>query len=189
MGYLGDGINDVSAIYIADVGIAVESGVDAAKEAADIVLLEKDLAVLQDGVEEGRRTFVNTLKYICMAASANFWNMFSMAGISLFLSFLPLLPKQILFLNFLSDLREMAPATDRVDSQMVQRPEKWDLRFIRRFMIVFGLISSISDYLTFYVLLYWLQADMATFGTGWFIESVVSAILVTLAIRTRKPIF
>jgi Mg2+-importing ATPase len=189
VGYLGDGINDVSALVSADVGIAVESGADAAKEASDIVLLEKDLNVLREGVEEGRCTFANTLKYVYMATSANFGNMFSLAGTSLFLSFLPLLPKQVLLTNLLSDFPEMAIATDRVDADIVLRPRKWDFPFIRRFMIVFGLISSVYDYVTFGVLLYLLKADEALFQTGWFVESVVSAALVVLAIRTRGPLF
>ncbi|MGE5195852.1 MAG: cation transporting ATPase C-terminal domain-containing protein, partial [Anaerolineae bacterium] len=170
-----------------DVGIAVDSGSDAAKEAADIVLLEKDLTVLREGIEEGRRTFTNTLKYVYMATSANFGNMFSMAGISLFLSFLPLLPKQVLLTNFLSDFPEMALATDRVDPDVIKRPVKWDQPLIRRFMLVFGLLNAFADYLTFGVLLFWLQADEILFRTGWFVENVVSAALVVLAIRTRGP--
>lgn len=189
VGYIGDGINDVSAIHSADVGIAVDSGADPAKEAADFVLLEKDLSVLHSGIEEGRSTFVNTLKYVYMATSANFGNMFSMAGVSLFLKFLPLLPKQVLLTNFFSDLPEMALATDSVDPEVVERPVKWDLPFIRRFMLVFGLLSSLSDYLTFGVLLFWFRADEKLFQTGWFIESVVSATLIVLAIRTRRSLF
>ncbi len=186
VGYMGDGVNDVSALHSADVGIAVDSGADAAKEAADFVLLEKDLSVLRSGIEEGRITFVNTLKYIYMATSANFGNMFSMAGLSLFLKFLPLLPKQVLLVNFLSDLPEMALATDRVDYEVVQRPVKWNLPMIRRFMLVFGLLSSLADYLTFFVLLFWFNLNQSQIRTGWFIESVVSAALVVFAIRTRR---
>ena len=189
VGFLGDGINDVLALHSADVGIAVEGGAIAAKEAADIVLLEKDLTVLQEGIEEGRRTFANTIKYVYMATSANFGNMFSMAGASLFLSFLPLLPKQVLLTNLLTDFPEMAIASDRVDVETVRRPLKWDLPLIRRFMIVFGLISSIFDYLTFGVLLFWMHASQETFRTGWFIESVASATIVVLAIRTHRWIF
>lgn len=189
VGYLGDGINDVSALHSADIGIAVESGADAAKEVSDIVLLKKDLTVLNEGILEGRRTFINTMKYIYMASSANFGNMFSMAGASLFLSFLPLLPKQVLLTNFFSDLPEMALATDRVDASTIQKPVKWDLPLIRRFMIVFGLLSSIDDFLTFGVLLFYFKANAALFRSGWFIESVVSASLIIFAIRTRNSIF
>ncbi|HSX26426.1 MAG TPA: HAD-IC family P-type ATPase, partial [Chlamydiales bacterium] len=189
VGYLGDGVNDIPALHNADVGIAVDSGADAAKEASDIVLLEKDLVVLRQGIEEGRSTFVNTLKYVYMATSANFGNMFSMAGASLFLPFLPLLPKQVLLTNFLTDLPEMAIATDHVEPDTVSRPVKWNLPFIRKFMIVFGLISSIYDYATFFVLLHLLKADEKLFQTGWFVESVVSATLIVLAIRTRKIMF
>ncbi|MBX7066483.1 MAG: magnesium-translocating P-type ATPase [Parachlamydiales bacterium] len=189
VGYLGDGINDVSALHSADVGISVDSGADAAKEASDIVLLNKDLHTLREGVEEGRHTFANTIKYVFMATSANFGNMFSMAGASLFLSFLPLLPKQVLLTNLLTDFPEMAIATDRVDADTVQKPVKWDLPFIRRFMIVFGLLSSIFDYATFAVLLFWLKADPDLFRTGWFVESVMSATLVVLVIRTRHAFF
>lgn len=189
VGFLGDGMNDVSALHGADVGIAVEGGVAAAKEAADIVLLEKDLTVLRTGIEEGRHTFTNTIKYVYMAASANFGNMFSMAGASLFLPFLPLLPKQVLLTNLLTDFPEMAIASDHVDAEMVRKPLSWNLPFIRKFMIVFGLISSIFDYLTFGVLLLWLHASMDQFRTGWFVESVLSATIIVLAIRTRRWIF
>ncbi|MBF8263628.1 MAG: magnesium-translocating P-type ATPase [Parachlamydiales bacterium] len=189
VGFLGDGINDVSALHMADVGIAVEGGAAAAKEAADIVLLEKDLTVLRAGIEEGRHTFTNTIKYVYMAASANFGNMFSMAGVSLFLPFLPFLPKQVLLTNLLTDFPEMAIASDHVDAEAVRRPLKWDLPLIRRFMVVFGLISSVFDFLTFGVLLYWMHASKEAFRTGWFIESVASATLVVLAIRTRRWIF
>jgi len=189
VGYLGDGINDVSALHSADVGIAVDSGADTAKEAADIVLLEKDLSVLSVGIEEGRKTFINTLKYVYMATSANFGNMFSMAGVSLFLNFLPLLPKQVLLTNFFSDLPEMALATDTVDSETLGKPVRWDLPLIRRFMIVFGLLNSMADYLTFGVLLFWFKADPILFRSGWFVENVVSAALVVLAIRTRKVFY
>jgi Mg2+-importing ATPase len=189
VGYVGDGINDASALHAADVGISVESAVDVAKDAADIVLLEKNLAVLVQGVQEGRKTFANTLKYVFMATSANFGNMFSMAGASLFLPFLPLLPKQILLTNLLTDFPEMTIATDDVDRELVEKPRKWDIKFIKRFMIFFGIISSVFDYLTFGVLLLILKADPILFRTGWFVESVLSASLVVLVIRTRKPIF
>jgi len=189
VGFLGDGINDVSALHSADVGIAVEGGAAAAKEAADIVLLEKDLTVLREGVEEGRHTFANTIKYVYMATSANFGNMFSMAGTSLFLSFLPLLPKQVLLTNLLTDFPEMAIASDHVDAEIVRRPLKWDLPYIRRFMVVFGLISSIFDYMTFGILLFWMHASQEVFRSGWFVESVASAALIALVIRTHRWTF
>ncbi len=187
VGYIGDGINDASALHAADVGISVDDAVDVAKEAADIVLLEHDLGVLVEGVESGRTTFANTLKYVFMAASANFGNMFSMAGASLFLPFLPLLPKQILLTNLLTDLPEMTIPTDRVDRELLERPRRWDIGFIRRFMLTFGLISSVFDYLTFGALLWLLHADAAEFRTGWFVESVISAAVIVLVIRTRRP--
>ncbi|KAM3093850.1 HAD-IC family P-type ATPase [Phormidesmis sp. 146-12] len=149
VGYLGDGINDASALHAADVGISGERAVDVAKEAADIVLMQKDLNVLIEGVKEGRITFANTLKYVFMATSANFGNMFSMAGISLVLPFLPLLPSQILLTNLLTDFPELTIATDRVDKEQVSQPHRWDMRFIRNFMLVFGLLSSVFDYFTF----------------------------------------
>jgi Mg2+-importing ATPase len=189
VGYMGDGINDASALHAADVGISVANAVDVAKEAADIVLLEKDLAVLEKGVREGRVTFANTLKYIFMATSANFGNMFSMAGASLFLPFLPLLPTQILLTNLLTDLPEMTIATDSVDAESIEQPRRWDIHFIRRFMVVFGIVSSLFDYLTFGVLILLLHATPAQFRTGWFMESVVSASLIVLVVRTRKPFF
>src|SRR5512135_2860905 len=189
VGYMGDGINDASALHSADVGISVDSAVDVAKEAADIVLLEKDLGVLVQGVREGRTTFANTLKYVFMATSANFGNMFSMAGVSLFLPFLPLLPKQILLTNLMTDFPEMTIATDSVDKEMIDVPRRWDIKAIRKFMITFGLVSSVFDYLTFGVLLLILQATQGQFRTGWFMESVISASLIVLVIRSRKPFF
>ena len=189
VGYMGDGINDASALHAADVGISVANAVDVAKEAADIVLLEKDLHVLAAGVREGRITFANTIKYVFMATSANFGNMFSMAGASLFLSFLPLLPKQILFTNLLTDFPEMTIATDSVDPEQVSRPRRWNMKFIRRFMVVFGLANSACDYLTFGVLLLLMHATTAQFRTGWFVENVVTASLIVLVIRTRKRFY
>jgi len=189
VGYMGDGINDASAIHAADVGISVDTAADVAKDAADIVLLDKDLSVLVEGVREGRTTFANTLKYVFMATSANFGNMFSMAGISLFIPFLPLLPKQILLTNLLTDFPEMTIATDNVDGEMVDHPRRWDIKAIRKFMITFGLISSVFDYLTFGSLLLILHANQSQFRTGWFIESVISASMIVLVIRSRKPFF
>ena len=186
VGYMGDGINDAPALHTADVSISVQQGADAAKAAADIVLLEQDLCVLEHGVRDGRQTFANTLKYVFMATSANFGNMFSMAGASLFLPFLPLLPKQILLTNLLTDLPELTIATDRVDADWIEQPRRWDVRFIRRFMIVFGVLSSVFDYMTFAVLLWWLGAGPMEFRTGWFVESVVSAALIVLVVRTRQ---
>lgn len=189
VGYMGDGINDAAALHAADVGISVESAVDVAKDAADIVLMNHDLNVLLRGVREGRRTFANTQKYVFMATSANFGNMFSMAGASLFLAFLPLLPKQILLTNLLTDFPGMSLSSDAVDDTWIRRPRKWDIAFIRRFMIVFGLLSSVFDYLTFGVLLKVFGAGETEFQTGWFVESVISATLIVLVVRTRGPFY
>jgi P-type Mg2+ transporter len=186
VGYIGDGINDAPALHTADVGISVDSAVDVAKEAADIVLLEKDLGVLVPGVEEGRRTFANTLKYVFMATSANFGNMFSMAGASTFLPFLPGLPKQILLTNLMTDFPEMTISTDNVDKEAVNKPRRFDNKFIRKFMMIFGILNSASDFATFGILLA-LGVTVEQFRTGWFIENVVSAALVVLVVRTRKP--
>ena len=189
VGYMGDGINDASALHAADVGISVDTAADVARDAADIVLLEKDLGVLVEGVREGRTTFANTLKYVFMATSANFGNMFSMAGISLFIPFLPLLPKQILLTNLMTDFPEMTIATDSVDEQMIDYPRRWDIKAIRKFMITFGLVSSLFDYLTFGLLLLVLRSNESQFRTGWFLESVISASIIVLVIRSRKPFF
>jgi Mg2+-importing ATPase len=189
VGYMGDGINDASALHAADVGISVDTAADVAKDAADIVLLEKDLGVLVEGVREGRTTFANTLKYVFMATSANFGNMFSMAGVSLFIPFLPLLPKQILLTNLMTDFPEMTIATDKVDDEMIDYPRRWDIKAIRQFMITFGLVSSVFDYLTFGLLLFVLHSSEGQFRTGWFLESVISASVIVLVIRSRKPFF
>jgi Mg2+-importing ATPase len=189
VGYMGDGINDASALHTADVGISVANAVDVAKEAAHIVLLKQDLGVLAQGVREGRMTFANTLKYVFIATSANFGNMFSMAGASLFLSFLPLLPKQILVMNMITDIPEMTMATDSVDPELVERPLRWNMAFIRSFMLTFGLVSSIFDYITFGVLVFVLHAGVNEFRTGWFVESVISAALIVLVVRTRRLFF
>ena len=186
VGYMGDGINDVSALHDADVSISVDSAVDVAKEAADIVLLEKDLSVLSQGILAGRTTFANTLKYVFMATSANFGNMFSMAGASIFLPFLPLLPKQVLLTNLLTDLPEMTIATDRVDPEAITQPRRWDVAFIRKFMLTFGLVSSIFDYLTFAALLFMAHASQVEFQTAWFTESVISAALIVLVVRSKR---
>ena len=187
VGFIGDGINDATALYASDVGISVDTAVDVAKEASDIVLLEKNFEVLIHGVKEGRQTFANTIKYVFMATSANFGNMFSMAGVSTFLSFLPLLPKQILLTNLLTDMPEMTIATDNVDKEMIAKPHRFNMKFIRKFMIVFGLLSSVADYTTFGVLIYF-GSTAEQFRTGWFIESVFSASFIVLAIRTSRPL-
>jgi len=185
VGFLGDGINDAPALHTADVGISVDSAVDVAKEAADLIMLEHDLQVLHDGVREGRRTFGNVTKYIMMGTSSNFGNMFSMAGATLLLPFLPMLPVQILLNNFLYDLSEIAIPLDSVDEEMLAQPRVWDMHFIRNFMLTLGPVSSAFDFLTFYLLLGVFHADEALFHTGWFVESVVTQVLVIFVIRTR----
>lgn len=189
VGYMGDGINDASALHASDAGISVDTASEVLKESADFVLLEKNLDVLVKGVQEGRRTFANTLKYVFMATSANFGNMFSMAGVSLFLPFLPLLPKQILLTNLLTDIPEMTISTDNVDSEMVEKPRRWDLKFISKFMLVFGLLSTVFDYATFAVLIFLLHANTELFRTTWFTESIISAATIVLVIRTKRPLF
>ena len=189
VGYMGDGINDAPALHAADVGISVDQAVDVAKEAADFVLLEHDLAVLRDGILLGRTTFANTLKYVFITTSANFGNMFSMAGASLFLPFLPLLPMQILLTNFLTDFPAMTIASDSVDPEMIERPRRWNITFIRNFMVTFGTVSSVFDYLTFGTLLLVLHTTADQFRTGWFLESVMTELLIMLVIRTQMPFF
>jgi Mg2+-importing ATPase len=189
IGYLGDGINDAPSLKTADVGISVDNAVDVAKESADIILLEKKLRVLHDGVLEGRKTFGNTMKYILMGTSSNFGNMFSVAGGSLFLPFLPMLPIQILLNNLLYDLSELSIPTDNVDPEYVGKPKKLDVSLIRRFMVFFGPISSIFDFLTFFVMLFVFNATEPLFQTAWFIESLCTQTLAVFVIRTRRRPF
>jgi P-type Mg2+ transporter len=184
--FLGDGGNDAVALHDADVGISVEDATDVAKDAADVVLLQKDLGVLADGVVEGRRVFANTIKYVLMGTSSNFGNMFSAAGASLLLAFLPMLPTQILLNNLLYDVGEMTIPTDRVDPELLERPSRWDTSFIRRFMAFFGPISSLFDFATFGVLLWVLHAGPVEFRSGWFVESLATQTLVIFVIRTRR---
>jgi len=185
VGYLGDGINDAPSLHGADVGLSVDSAVDVAKEAADIILLQQDLAVIHAGVLEGRRTFGNIMKYIMMGTSSNFGNMFSMAGAALFLPFLPMLPTQILLNNILYDVSEIPIPLDEVDREDMLGPRVLDMGFVRNFMLVIGPISSLFDFLTFYVMLSVLQADEKLFQTGWFVESLCTQVLVIFIIRTR----
>jgi Mg2+-importing ATPase len=186
VGYIGDGINDAPSLHTADVGISVMNGVDVAKDAAKIILLEKDLAVLNEGVLEGRRCYANIMKYIIMSTSSNFGNMFSMAAASLFLPFLPMLPTQILLNNFLYDTSQVAVPGDNVDPAIVHRPKRWQISFIRQFMTIIGPISSIYDFLTFGVLLWLFHAstNAPLFRTGWFVESLITQTLVVFVIRT-----
>lgn len=187
VGYLGDGINDAPALHEADIGISVDSAVDVAREAADMILLDRDLGVLLKGIGNGRHTFANTMKYISIVTSANFGNMVSMAFASLALPFLPLLAPQILLNNFLSDVPSLAIATDNVDRNQLQTPRRWDIAYVRRFMIVFGLVSSAFDFVTFGFLLLLMGATAQLFQTGWFVESVITQLATILIVRTRKP--
>jgi Mg2+-importing ATPase len=184
VGYLGDGINDGPALKAADVGISVDKGADVAKESADIILLEKSLLVLGDGVVEGRRVFANVMKYIRMGASSSFGNMLSVLGASAFLPFLPMAPVQVLLNNLLYDFSQTALATDSVDEAYLARPRKWDIGNIGRYMLAFGPISSVFDYATFFVLLFVFHARDSLFQSGWFIESVLSQTLIVHVIRT-----
>ena len=189
VGFLGDGVNDAVALHDADVGISVQTATDVAKDAADIVLLDKDLEILATGIVEGRRIFANTIKYVLMGTSSNFGNMFSAGGASLFLSFLPMLPTQILLNNLLYDGSEMAIPTDNVDEDQLQRPAHWDTAFIRRFMIFFGPISSIFDFATFGIMIWVFNAHAPLFRSGWFVESLATQSLIIFAIRTRRVPF
>ncbi|WP_202962654.1 magnesium-translocating P-type ATPase [Herminiimonas sp. CN] len=186
VGYLGDGINDAPSLHTADIGISVAGAVDVARQAASMILLEQDLMVLHAGILEGRRTFGNVMKYIMMATSSNFGNMFSMAAATLFLPFLPMLPMQILLNNLLYDVSEIPLPLDHVDAEDLARPRRWDMGFIRNFMLTIGPISSLFDFLTFYLLLHWFKADPALFRTGWFVESIATQVLVIFIIRTRR---
>jgi Mg2+-importing ATPase len=189
VGFLGDGVNDAPAMHAADTSLSVEHAVDVARDAADFVLLKADLEVIRRGIEEGRKTFANTLKYVLTTTSANLGNMLSMAVASLFLPFLPLLAGQILLNNFLSDIPAIGIAGDSVDHELVERPRRWDMKFIGRFMVEFGAMSSAFDLLTFAVLLWVFHATPELFRTGWFVLSLLTELVIALVVRTRRPFF
>jgi len=186
VGFLGDGINDSPSLHAADVGISVSGAADVAREAADIILMEHSLAVLHSGILEGRKAYGNVMKYLLMGTSSNFGNMFSMAVAFLFLPFLPMLPTQILLNNFLYDLAQVTIPTDNVDAGFIRKPRRWDIGIIRNFMLVIGPISSLYDFLTFFVLLHVFHAGADLFHTGWFVESLATQTLVIFVIRTEK---
>jgi Mg2+-importing ATPase len=186
VGYLGDGINDAPSLHSADIGFSVDTAVDVAKDAADMIMLERDLNVIAEGVFEGRRTFGNIMKYIMMGTSSNFGNMFSMAGASVFLPFLPMLPVQILLNNLLYDVSEIPIPMDEVDEEYLVRPRQWDMKLIRNFMLTVGPVSSVFDFLTFFIMLKVFHAGEALFHTGWFIESMATQVLVIFIIRTQR---
>jgi Mg2+-importing ATPase len=186
---MGDGINDAPSLHAADVGISVSSAVDVARESADVILVQPGLRVLHDGIIEGRKAFGNVTKYLLMGTSSNFGNVLSMAAASLFLPFLPMLPTQILLNNFLYDVSQLTIPTDNVDETYLQKPQHWDIGLIRSFMLFIGPISSIFDFLTFYVLLHFFHSSQAQFHTGWFVESLATQTLVLFVIRTSKNPF
>ena len=189
VGFLGDGINDAPALHTADVGISVNTAVDVAKDAASIVMLNKDLSVLANGILEGRKIFANTIKYVLMGTSSNFGNMFSAAAASFMLPFLPMAASQILLTNFLYDISQISIPTDNVDPETLVKPEKWDIGVIKKYMITFGPTSSLFDFATFGMMLYIFKANEKMFQTGWFIESLITEILVIFMIRTRRVPF
>ncbi len=189
VGFMGDGVNDAPAMHVADTSLSVDQAVDVARAAADFVLLERDLDVIRRGIEEGRRTFANTLKYILTTMSANLGNMISMAAASLFLPFLPLMAGQILLNNFLSDVPAVGIADDAVDAELVELPRRWDIRFIGRFMVEFGAVSSIFDFVTFGVLLKGFRVNPELFRTSWFVESLLTELVIALVVRTKRPFY
>ncbi|MFM8855992.1 MAG: HAD-IC family P-type ATPase, partial [Actinomycetota bacterium] len=188
VGFVGDGVNDVAALHAADVGISVDTGVDVAKETADLILLDKSLSVINEGIQQGRRVFANTLKYVYVTTSANFGNMVSLACATAFLPFLPMLPLQILLLNFLSDVPGMTIATDNVDPERLEQPQRWDIAQVRRFMIVFGLLSTSVDLATFAILRIGFESDAEELRTGWFLVSVLTEIVAMLFLRTSRHV-
>jgi Mg2+-importing ATPase len=189
VGYMGDGINDAPSLYAAHVGISVDTAADVAKEAADMILLERNLSVVRDGIIEGRKTYANIVKYLMMMTSSNFGNMVSMAVASIIIPFLPMLPTQILLNNLLYDSSQTAIPFDNVDEESIVSPQKWDLKMIFRFMLVMGPLSSVFDFLIFYIMLQWLGTPEHLFQTGWFMESLATQILIIFIIRTRKSVF